>query len=261
MVVIERVLGMGSGYVLDFSDRTFDAFIAHEANIDATAPRFSVDGGSKAKRLRRILHSLGPSQQAHLLTALLRHRDASSRPTSDVLDEEWRQSYLDVVARLEAQVAAADASYSASAWTGRRTIREQIAVVRGIAPLALQEVAGLADLVEKKRFNDPVTADAIQCLRELHRELGELIEAVDRGTLTKKAVESIEANRLKLLHYLEEGAKLTVVAPAMTFGIAHILAWITGVQVDSTMVSTVFGSVVGLDALTAFSKKSSLASA
>ncbi len=131
--------------------------------------------------------------------------------------------------------------------------------MRELAPIALGEIGELADLVEGKRYNDPVTADAIQCLRELHSQLGELIQAVDRGKLTRDAVEAIERNRQKLIHYLQEGAKLTLVAPAMTFGIMHILAWLNGVPVDSTMVSAVYGTVVGADALKAVAKKSSLA--
>lgn len=35
MQVVERVLGMKGGYVLDFSDRTFDEFLAHEIGVDA----------------------------------------------------------------------------------------------------------------------------------------------------------------------------------------------------------------------------------
>jgi hypothetical protein len=78
--------------------------------------------------------------------------------------------------------------------------------------------------------------------------------------MTRHAVEAIEANREMLVRYMGEGAKLAIVAPAMTYGIMHILAWITGVPVDSTLVSAVFGTIVGADALKSFNKKSSLAS-
>lgn len=261
MQVIERVLGMRTGYVLDFSDRTFDEFIAHEVGVDATAPRYSVDGGSKARRLRRILLSLSGGQQATLLNAFMRYRDSPARMGAvEVLDEEWRKAYSDIVHGLERRVRDADKTYAASSWTGRRTIREQVAIVRGLGPVALREIDELASIVENKRFNDPITADAIQCLRELHQQLGELIAAIDRGAMTRDAVEAIEANRQKLVHYIGEGAKLTLVAPAMTFGIMHVLAWMTGVPVDSTMASTVFASIVGADALASISKKSSLAS-
>lgn len=260
MPVVERVLNMKSGYVLDFSDRTFDDFIAHEIGVDATAPRYSEDGGSKAKRLRRIIHSLPAGQQARLLTALLRYRDGPGRGSSvTALDNDWRRSYEEIISKLEQQVAEADDGYAASSWTGRRTIREQVTIVRGLAPLAIRELDDLASIIESKRFNDPITADAIECMRDLHRQLGELISAVERGSMTREAVEELEKNREKLNHLLTEGAKLTIVAPAMTFGVMHILAWITGVPVDSALVSTIYGAIVGADALKSMSKRSSLA--
>lgn len=261
MQVVERVLNMKGGYVLDFSDKTFDEFLAHEIGVDATAPRYSVDGGSKAKRLRRVLQTLAAGQQAKLLRAFLKYRDSPARGGQvDLLDEEWRQAYQEIVDRLNQQVRDADQSYAASTWTGRRTIREQVVIVRELAPLALAEIDVLASLIESRRFNDPVTADAIICLRQLHEQLGELIIAVDRGGMTRQAVEAIEANRQRLLHYVEEGAKLAMVAPAMTFGVMHILAWMTGVPIDSTLASTVFGAIVGADALKSFGKRSSIAS-
>lgn len=261
MEVVERVLNMGGGYVLDFSDRTFDDFIAHEVGLDATAPRFSVDGGSKARRLRRILPSLSAGQQAKLLRAFLEYRESPAREGRvDLLDEEWRQAYERVVRKLEKQVSDADNTYAASSWTGRRTLREQVVVVRGLAPIALAELDALATTIENKRFNDPITADAVATLRELHRQIGDLLDAVDRGQLTRSAVEAIERNRQKLTGLVLEGAKLGVVAPAMTFGIMHLLAWLSGVPVDSTMASAVYGTIVGADALKALGKKSSLAS-
>ncbi len=261
MQVVERVLNMSTGYVLDFSDRTFDGFVAHEVGIDATAPRYSVNGGSKAKRLRQVLHSLTAGQQATLLRAFLKYRDGPARGGAvDLLDDEWRKSYNEIIRGLEQRVTDADNTYAASSWTGRRTIREQVTIVRGIAPVALREIDELASIIENKRFNDPITAEAVQCLRELHEQLGELIAAIDRGSVTRQAVEAIEGNRQRLIHYVKEGAKLAVVAPTMTFGVIHILAWITGVPIDSTLVSTVFGAIVGADALKAFNKKSSLAS-
>ena len=260
MSVIEHVLQMESGYVLDFSNRTFDGFIAHEVGIDATAPRFSENGTSKANRLRTIIHSLPADRQALLLKALLNYRDSPVRAEQmGILDDEWREGYQNAIEKLEATVQSSTETYAASSWTGRRTVGEQISIVRAVAPLAISELDNLADLVEAKRFNDPVTADAVRCLRELHSQLGELLAAVDRGAMTKAAVEAIEANRARLVGLVQQGAKLTVVAPAMTFGLMHILAWLSGVPIDSTMVSAVFGTVVGADVIKSVGKKSSVA--
>src|SRR3546814_18585584 len=144
------------------------------------------------------------------------YRDSPARPeTVGLLDDEWRVAYNRISASLDEQIAVADKKHSSSAWTGRRTIKEQVIIVRELAPVALRELDELASLIESKRFNDQITADAVQCLRELHRQLGELLTAVDDGKLTREAVEAIERNNQKLVHYVHGGAKLQVVAPAL----------------------------------------------
>jgi hypothetical protein len=71
--VIERVLEMGGGYVLDFTDRTFSAFFS-EHGVQIGDTRFSVEGTSKAKRLRCFLRNTQPPLTGRVLAALLQHR-------------------------------------------------------------------------------------------------------------------------------------------------------------------------------------------
>jgi hypothetical protein len=49
---LERLFGMGSGYVLDFSNRTLHDFIRENADIDIYLGKYAVNGDSKANRLR-----------------------------------------------------------------------------------------------------------------------------------------------------------------------------------------------------------------
>jgi hypothetical protein len=49
----ERLLGMGSGYVLSFSNRTFDEFIIDSTTRSIYDPRYDSGSGSKTNRLRR----------------------------------------------------------------------------------------------------------------------------------------------------------------------------------------------------------------
>jgi len=49
---LERVLGMGSGYVLDFSNRTFEEFVLDSTGKSIYAGEYETGGGSKANRLR-----------------------------------------------------------------------------------------------------------------------------------------------------------------------------------------------------------------
>lgn len=52
---IETFLGMGSGYVLDFSDRTFNDFVGSVTGIDVSTENYKEGGTSKANRLRTFI--------------------------------------------------------------------------------------------------------------------------------------------------------------------------------------------------------------
>ena len=49
---LEKIFGMDSGYVLDFSDRTFQEFIYESIHIDINSEKYNYRTGSKANRLR-----------------------------------------------------------------------------------------------------------------------------------------------------------------------------------------------------------------
>lgn len=49
---LEAVLGMASGYVLNFSDRTFRDFVHESTGLDIDEVKYRINGNSKAKRLR-----------------------------------------------------------------------------------------------------------------------------------------------------------------------------------------------------------------
>jgi len=49
---LEQLLGMGSGYVLNFSNRTFDDFFFESLRHSIYDPQYDYGSGSKANRLR-----------------------------------------------------------------------------------------------------------------------------------------------------------------------------------------------------------------
>lgn len=51
-LIIEKILGMDSGYVLNFSNPSFQEFIFNLTKIDIYQSKFEIYGDSKAKRLR-----------------------------------------------------------------------------------------------------------------------------------------------------------------------------------------------------------------
>lgn len=68
---LERVLGMGGGYVLNFSNRTFDEFFREVVGVDIYDERFDRGSGSKANRMRAFWDVATDNQIAILLEGLI----------------------------------------------------------------------------------------------------------------------------------------------------------------------------------------------
>ncbi|WCT74908.1 hypothetical protein PQ455_06735 [Sphingomonas naphthae] len=246
MATIELILGMGHGYVLDFSDRTFNEFVRRHWNLDATAPTYIELGTSKANRLRGLLRAFNDQARADVLQKFLDYRNHPTRADDfESVNPDVEKSYVDIIQRL---IGNEDVTDSAG-WTGRPSLQARVAAIKVIAPIALGELKNLIDSVEARRFNDPETADALRHLKELHGAIGQLIEAIEDGRPIATIVSSIELHRSQLLDSAERGAKIFVVAPALALGVAHLLCWISGTTIDSGMMSTVYASLVGADAL------------
>jgi Restriction endonuclease len=75
MTTIDDLFEMGSGYVLNFSDRTFAQFFAEELNVDIDDPVYAKNGTSKAKRLRCFLQTVDKATVARTLNALWEYRE------------------------------------------------------------------------------------------------------------------------------------------------------------------------------------------
>ena len=84
---IERTFGMRSGYVLDFSNRTFNEFIqdAVARNIDNGS--YSGHGSSKANHLRTFFATEPDHIVGTLIAALVEYaRTLTDPPAADLLD-------------------------------------------------------------------------------------------------------------------------------------------------------------------------------
>jgi hypothetical protein len=64
---IEKFLGMKSGYVMDFSDRTFHEFVGEATGLDINAEKYHNASNSKAYRLRGFIKT----ESNHVLGKLL----------------------------------------------------------------------------------------------------------------------------------------------------------------------------------------------
>lgn len=72
--LLESYLGMGSGYVLNFSNRTFQTFVCDSTGLDIDDDRIGGDG-SKANRLRHFWNTQPDHVVGKLLTSLVEYKD------------------------------------------------------------------------------------------------------------------------------------------------------------------------------------------
>ena len=75
---LERELGMGGGYVLGFSNRTFEEFFREVVCVEIYDSRFDLGSGSKANRMRAFWQVATDEQLRLLLNGLLEGWDIYS---------------------------------------------------------------------------------------------------------------------------------------------------------------------------------------
>ena len=116
MPVLDKVFGMEDGYVLDFLNRTFAEFFREELRVDIDDPRWAVQGGSKAKRLRYYLRQANRKTVLDTLNALWEYREASGVTHNyPELDDTVRAAFSKIIERLGGTPPTHEMSSTASA--------------------------------------------------------------------------------------------------------------------------------------------------
>lgn len=102
---LERLFGMGSGYVLDFSNRTFAEFVDESVRRDIYDARYDYGSGSKANRLRGFWAVEGNNLVGMLINDLIEYgKDIAAFKNDGALPEEC----LKIVERLKQASPVAD---------------------------------------------------------------------------------------------------------------------------------------------------------
>ncbi len=82
MMFLDDIFEMNSGYVLNFSDRTFAQFFAEELNIDINDSVYAQNGNSNGKHLRSFLQIIDKPTVLKTLKALWEYREALRQRTN-----------------------------------------------------------------------------------------------------------------------------------------------------------------------------------
>lgn len=88
----ENLFGMKSGYVLDFSDRTFQEFVGSVTGLDIYENKYNVHSGSKANRLRAFIKEESNYTVGLLLEQLTEYSMRKYKP-GDTVDNETFDTY------------------------------------------------------------------------------------------------------------------------------------------------------------------------
>jgi len=103
----EKLFGMSSGYVLDFSDRTFQEFIADSIKVDIYDEKYNHSSGSKANRLRGYWLTESNYNIGKLLEKLLEywmHKIQMQEIDYDRTDELIYEECLKIVQNLKSEI-------------------------------------------------------------------------------------------------------------------------------------------------------------
>lgn len=91
--LLEEWLGMKSGYVLDFTNRSFEAFIRDTVGLEIYDDRYAEGSGSKANRLRALWSNESSTLVGRLLLALVEYCELVHRK-----DDEQRRARAKAIA-------------------------------------------------------------------------------------------------------------------------------------------------------------------
>ena len=97
--MLEDFLGMGSGYVLDFSDRTFGDFCAEAVDVDIHSGKYLAYGTSKAKKLRAFWEIESDYLVGRLLNDLIDYAEDVAREFADD-NQKLAERCREIAARL-----------------------------------------------------------------------------------------------------------------------------------------------------------------
>lgn len=181
MWLVDQALGMTQGYVLDFSDRTFNDFVKTRFGIDVTAPTYTVDGTSKARRMRAFLRALVPGAQAEVLRALWSYRQ--SRPTTfETLEPRVEAAFLQMIGELDGDARPIDLG-AIEKFSDDPTLSDLVdAISREIQANSPHIALDRLHTYTMKKFADLLRADGVEVSSKdsLHGRAGRYINSLRR---------------------------------------------------------------------------------
>lgn len=147
-----------------------------------------------------------------------------------------------------------EARHHASDWTGRRTVTDQVRMIRAFAPTVMDGLSELIDLHERLGGNllpTQTQLDALSLLKQLHADVGDLLIAVEAGKPHGILAERVKAVGRRLFSLKSDTRELlvlglpTVAASVVTLGVIKGLEYIAGFDLGETETAAIVTAAGG----------------
>jgi hypothetical protein len=201
MRIIEDALGMGSGYVLDFSDRTFAEFFDDECGISIYAERYGFNGTSKAKHMRAFIATEGERIVARVLRRLWEHRESVPLYAQAEGNDLTKRRFFDLLEKMEsgARVPRTDAI---ERFTHDETLDELVAAIE--RDVAADKPAAALDRLHTycmKKFGYLLDGHGVTWDRSepLHSRAGKYVKALEATHPLRDVSRQIIKNAIGIL--------------------------------------------------------------
>ena len=133
---------------------------------------------------------------------------------------------------------------TSSSWTGRRSPRELVRVIKQIGPSVLDGLALLISAVEEQRLNEPDARKTLDEARLLHSALGELLRRADVGEQTESLTKAFEHFRTAAISVLTNRWSFFAASPVLTMGTVSALHGMSSQPFDGGAIATIWGGWV-----------------
>ena len=108
----EKFLGMNSGYVLNYSDKSFGTFFSRHA-IDIHGPKYQALGTSKANKLRALWDSEDDSVVCGVMSSMVDEYTVDCELNNKEIDSALLGKVREIVARLSGKIKSANTPQAA----------------------------------------------------------------------------------------------------------------------------------------------------
>jgi hypothetical protein len=194
--IIDDALAMGSGYVLNFSDRTFSEFFEDEFRIDIDDQRYRTRGTSKANRLRSFVDQEDEYTVARVLRRLWQERESLPHFRTADDHERVKVPFFELLSRIEGggTIPTTDAI---DRFTRDETLEELVSSIE--RDIAANKPAAALDRLHTytmKKFGHLLDGHGVVWTRDepLHSRVGKYVKALEQNhqltDMTKQIVKN-----------------------------------------------------------------------